>query len=128
MKRFLLVVAALAPLGTGACNKPTPEDCQKALSHWKELLGTDTTSRITDIEAEVRRCRGGSTREAVACVINAKTLDEVNACNFRGSKGKKADKDTAPPTSAPPTSAPPTNAPTPGTATPSTPTPDTPSK
>ena len=126
MKRFLFVLAALAPLGTGACNKPTPEDCRKAILHWEELLGTGTTSSNTDIEAEVRRCRGGSRSETVACVLNAKTLDELNACNFRG-KGKKPDKDTATPTSAPPASAPPANPPAPGSATPST-TPDTPSK
>lgn len=126
MKRFLFILAALAPLGTGACNKPTPEDCRKAILHWEELLGTDTTSRNTDIEAEVRRCRGGSTKEAVTCVLDAKTLDELNACNFRG-KGKKPDKDTATPTNAPPASAPPASAPAPGSATPST-TPDTPSK
>ena len=124
MKRFLLVLAALAPLGTGACNKPTPEDCRKAISHWQELLGIEAAARNADIDGEVRRCRGGSTKEAVACAINAKTLAELNACSFRGSKGKKADKDTAPPPSTPP----PPGTPPPGTTTPSTPTPDTPSK
>jgi hypothetical protein len=133
MKRFLLVLAALAPLGTGACNKPTPEDCRKAISHWQELLGIEAAARNADIDGEVRRCRGGSTKEAVACAINARTLAELNACAFRSSKGKKADKDTAPPPSAPtpsaPTpSAPPPGTPTPGTTTPSTTTPDTPSK
>jgi hypothetical protein len=128
MKRFLLVLAALAPLGTGACNKPTPEDCRKAISHWQELLGIEAAARNADIDGEVRRCRGGSTKEAVACAINARTLAELNACAFRSSKGKKADKDTAPPPSAPPPSTTTPSAPPPGTTTPSTTTPDTPSK
>ena len=127
MKRFLFVLAALAPVGTGACNKPTQEDCRKAISNMERLLGTETAARNTDIESEVRRCRGGSTAAAVACANKATTLDELNACGFRTAKGKKPDKDTAPPASAPPATAPPASPPAPGSATPST-TPDTPSK
>ena len=132
MKRFLLVLAAVVPLGAGACNTPSPDECRKAISNMERLLGTEAASRNTDIEAEVRRCRGGSTKEAVACANKATTLDELNACGFRSAKGKKPDQDTAPPASAPPASAPPASAPpasppAPGSATPST-TPDTPSK
>jgi hypothetical protein len=132
MKRFLFVLAALAPLGTGACNKPTPEDCRTAITNMERLLGTEAAARNTDIEAEVRRCRGGSTRDAVACAIKAATPEDLNACGFRSAKAKKANPDTAapasaPPASAPPASAPPASAPAPGSATPST-TPDTPSK
>lgn len=130
MKRFLFVFAALAPLGTGACNKPTQEDCRKAISNMERLLGTEAAARNTDIEAEVRRCRGGSTKEAVACANKATTLDELNACGFRGAKGKKPDTappSSAPPANAPPASAPPASPPAPGSAAPST-TPDTPSK
>jgi hypothetical protein len=128
MKRFLLALVAIAPLAAGACNKPTPEECRQAISHMEELLGTEATSRTADIEGEVRRCRGGSTKEAVTCAIKAKTLDELKACTFMSPKGKKADKDTvapppsepaptpstpgAPPTTPPP-SAPPPSAPTP---------------
>ena len=138
MKRFLFVLATLAALGAGACNKPTPEDCRQAISNMERLLGTEAAARNAGDEGEVRRCRGGSTKEAVACAIKATTLEELNACGFWGSKGKKNDKDTAAPASAPPASPPPANPPpanppppgtaTPGTATPGTTTPDTPSK
>jgi hypothetical protein len=108
MKRFLLVFAALAPLGAGACNKPTQDDCRQAIANMERLLGTEASSRNADNEGEVRRCRGGSTKDAVACAIKATTVEELKACKFRGAKG--------PSTTAP--SAPSPGAPTPGSAAP----------
>jgi hypothetical protein len=123
MKRCLLVLAALVPLGTGACNKPTQDECRKAISNMERLLGTEAASRNADNEGDVRRCRGGSSQEAVACAIKATTLDELKACAFMGSKGKSA---TAPSASAPtPGSAAPA-APAPGSAAPAAPTPAAP--
>src|SRR5262249_47264630 len=103
MKRFLLVLAALAPLGAGACNKPTPDDCRKAISNMERVLGTEAAARNTGNEREVRRCRGGSTKEAVACAIKATTTEELKACAFMGSKGKSAAAPSAPSPSAPST-------------------------
>lgn len=132
MKRFLLVLAAvgpLGPLGAGACNKPTPDDCRKAITNMERLLGTEAAARNTDNEGDVRRCRGGSTKEAVACAIKAGTPEELKACAFMGAKGKKTETDTAAPpatpsTPTPPTpGAPPASAPTPSAPPPSTPTP-----
>jgi hypothetical protein len=124
MKRFLFILVALAPLGAGACNKPTPEDCRKAITNMEHLLGTEAASRNTDNDSEVRRCRGGSTKENVACAIKATTVEELHACGFRGSKDKSAaapstETPSAPPPGAPP-AAPPPGAPTPGTPPPST--------
>jgi hypothetical protein len=76
----LLVCAALLP--TTACNKPSAEDCRAALTNMQRLLGTDQLFKEGDIEGEIRRCRGGSKRESVACAIKATTLDELRACNF----------------------------------------------
>jgi len=111
MKRFLLVLAAVA----GGCNKPTPEDCRQAITHMEALLGTEAAGRNADIEGEVRRCRGGSKKEAVACAISARTLDELNACAFMGTRGKKPGQDTAAPSPKPPA------APAPGASAPAAP-------
>ena len=54
MKRFLLALAVIAPLGTGACNKPTPEDCRKAISNVEQLYGTEATARLADNEGETQ--------------------------------------------------------------------------
>jgi hypothetical protein len=113
MKRFLLVLAVLAPLGMGACNKPTPEDCRKAISNMERLLGTEAAARNAGDDAEVRRCRGGSTKENVACAIKATTVEELHACGFRGSKGKSS-ADSAPTPAAPTPAAPAPAAPAPG--------------
>jgi len=106
MKRFLLVLATLAPLGAGACNKPTPEDCRKAITNMERLLGTEAAARNAGDEGEVRRCRGGSTKDAVACAIKATTLEELKACAFMGSKGKSSAADSAPTPAAPTPAAP----------------------
>lgn len=88
MKRFLLVVVTFSGLaGLGACNKPQAEDCRKAIQNMQTLLGTANVGKeAVDIEGEVRRCKGGSSREAVACAENATTLDQLKACGFMTAK------------------------------------------
>ena len=80
MKRFALVLAVLASLG--ACNKPTPEECRAAILNMEKLLGTEAAARNVDNEGEIRRCRGGSSKEAVTCAGKAATLEDLKACAF----------------------------------------------
>jgi hypothetical protein len=82
--RFLLVLAMV--VGVAACNKPTIEDCRLAITNMQKLLGTDVAAKNADNEGEVRRCKGGSSREAVACAIKATTLADLKACKFMGGK------------------------------------------
>lgn len=90
MKRFLLVVVAiLGAGGASACNKPSEDDCRQAVSNVRKLYGTDNIVKNGDNESEVRRCKGGSSKEAVACAIKAATLDELKACDFMGTKSQK---------------------------------------
>ncbi|HEY1551808.1 MAG TPA: hypothetical protein VGG28_28475 [Kofleriaceae bacterium] len=77
MKRFLLCALIL-----GACDKPTPESCEKALHNMEVLLGTDNLNTPAEMQGEVRRCRGGSTKESVECAVKATTLDELAKCDF----------------------------------------------
>jgi hypothetical protein len=86
MKRFVFaaLVAAGLVAGVVGCNKPTDEDCRAAISNMEKLLGTDTIARNTDNDAEIRRCKGGSTREAVACAIKATSIADLKACQFMG--------------------------------------------
>jgi hypothetical protein len=79
MTRTLLAVAVVVLVG---CDKPTKEDCHKALVNMQHLMGTENTTANASIEGEVRRCQGGSTKEAVACAIKATTLDELRHCDF----------------------------------------------
>ncbi|HET9622580.1 MAG TPA: hypothetical protein VFP84_14510 [Kofleriaceae bacterium] len=75
-------------VGVTGCDKPTPEDCQKAIENMQKIEFGDVTAfdRTTDISAETRRCRSGSSKEAVACAIAAKNKEDLKACKFRGAK------------------------------------------
>lgn len=84
MKHFLLASFAAAALSSlVACDKPTADECRDAINNMEKLLGTEAAARNTDNnDGDVRRCRGGSRKEAVACAIKATTLDELKACAF----------------------------------------------
>jgi hypothetical protein len=90
MKRFLLVVVAIISAGgASACNKPSADDCRLAVAKVRELYGTDSSARNSDTEGDVRSCKGGSTKEAVACAIKATSLAELKACDFMSPKTTK---------------------------------------
>ena len=91
MKRLLFVIASIVSLA--ACNKPSEDDCRKAIANMQRLLGTDTTTTTADAnQGDIRRCKGGSSREAVACAIKATSRVELEACGLTGSKPKATDK------------------------------------
>ena len=78
----ILTTVVLA-LGIGACDKPTSEDCEKALRNMQSILGTDSFNNDpAALQGEVRRCRGASSKAAVACAIKAETLADLNNCDF----------------------------------------------
>lgn len=77
MTRATLLLVAVLAVG---CNKPSKEDCRKAIENMRSLM--HTTHLQTDVEGEVRRCNGGSTKEAVACAIKATSLADLRACKF----------------------------------------------
>jgi hypothetical protein len=88
--RAVLVIGVFGAIGASAgCNKPAAEDCRAAIANMQKLLGTDAAAKNGDNEGEVRRCKGGSSRESVACAMKASTLDELKACGFMAAKAKK---------------------------------------
>lgn len=81
------VVVLLFALGAGGCEKPSEENCRKALANVRTLYKTDNADQHNDVAGDVRRCVGGSSKKAVECAMNAKTLAELESCNF-GKKNK----------------------------------------
>ena len=81
MKRIAFVLGLLAAFG---CNKPSEESCQAAIENMQKLLGTESVN--TDIKSEVRRCVGGSSKEAVACAAKATSVEQLHACEFMKAK------------------------------------------
>ncbi len=78
MRRLFLI----AVLALSACDKPDPESCRKALLNVQHLNGTENPNDPASLEGEVRRCRGGSSKESVECAIKATSLDELHKCGF----------------------------------------------
>jgi hypothetical protein len=81
-KRLIAVAIAAAALSAAACNKPSEESCRKALANMQRLMGTENLRDDAAIEGEVRRCKGGSKKEAVDCAIKAQSFAELKLCNF----------------------------------------------
>lgn len=75
-----LVVALVTCTGLAACEKPTEDNCRKAIANMRRLMGTDNLRDTEGNEGEVRRCKGGSKRKAVECAIKATSLDELRGC------------------------------------------------
>jgi len=80
MKHLTMLFVLGAALA--ACNKPTPESCRKAMLNMEHILGTDNLNTKGDLEGDVRRCRGGSTKEAVECASQAQTKEDLVRCDF----------------------------------------------
>jgi hypothetical protein len=88
MKRLLFLVCVTTSLA--ACDKPSAEDCQRALENMQvQMFGPTNAFDRTDISGEVRRCRTGSTKESVACAIAAKSPEDLKACKFESAKPKQ---------------------------------------
>lgn len=79
-------VAALTAWILVGCNKPSSEDCEKALQNIQRILHTDNLGTTASLQAEIRSCRGSSSKKAVACTIEAKTVADLNACDFARKK------------------------------------------
>jgi hypothetical protein len=81
-----ILTTVLLALGASACDKPSEDDCEKALRNMQQILGTDTFNKDpAALQSEVRRCRGASSKTAVACAIKAQTLSDLNNCDFEKS-------------------------------------------
>jgi hypothetical protein len=76
----------LALIVLAACNKPSEESCKKAILNIQHIEGTDTINKAGDLEGEVRRCRGGSSKEAVECAIAAQNKDDLKQCEYNKAK------------------------------------------
>jgi len=66
-----------------ACNKPSDDDCRKALSNMQHLQGTENLVKAGEFEVEVRACKAGSSKDAVQCAMKAQSLDDLKHCEFQ---------------------------------------------
>jgi len=78
MKRALVLMLLLF----AACEKPSEENCRKALANMRDLMGTESGVGGRDLEGDVRRCKGGSSKKSVECAGKATSLDDLEKCEF----------------------------------------------
>ena len=78
----LVLLAVLAVATLGACDKPTPEACHKALVNMQHLLGNTSQSDEAALASQVRACRGGSSKASVECATKAASVDDLKKCEF----------------------------------------------
>jgi hypothetical protein len=81
MNRLWIALLALALLAcVPACDKPTQQDCRKAVENIEKLYGTSHFEGGASTQAAVRSCQGTSSKETVQCYIRANSLDDVRKC------------------------------------------------
>lgn len=76
------VVVVVLGLASAGCEKPSEEDCRKAIANMQTLLGTDKLLAAEDLQGAIRRCKGSSSKKAVTCAIDATSLDALQQCDF----------------------------------------------
>ena len=90
MMRLLVGLSLVFAIG---CDKPSEENCRKAIANMQSLLGTEHLTSEADLRGEIRRCRVGSSKESVDCATKATTLEGLRECGF----GKIPDRITPAP-------------------------------
>ena len=76
------VVLALLLLGgaAGCSTKPSEESCEKAVNNIRKLTGQSNTDVGADKRAAVRSCRAQSSKDKVECMVEARTVEELDKC------------------------------------------------
>ncbi len=70
-----------AGIGTQACRaKPSEEDCRAAANNVRQVSGQGSNDVGADIAAAIRSCQATSSKEAVQCMIAAKTPSDLEKC------------------------------------------------
>ena len=86
LSRWLPLAAVLVLVG---CDHPTEADCRKAVENIDHLTGGgDATDRGRDTEEAVRSCRSRSSTAAVRCIIAAKSVEDLAACEAKGKSAR----------------------------------------
>lgn len=80
MKRLLLTLV-MAALGTSfGCDKPTEEQCKKAVENIRKLTGTSQSDFGADPQAAIRSCKSNASKASVQCMTEAKTIEALTKC------------------------------------------------
>jgi hypothetical protein len=76
MRSLFLVLA----VGLVGCDRPNEAECTKAVENLQRLRGLEHDTTAPDPQAAIRKCRANGHKKSTACLAEAKTIDEANAC------------------------------------------------
>ncbi len=82
MKRLTIAAFALCLGFTTAagCSSGNEEGCRKAIENIFRLTGLDKTSSGPSVRKAVRSCRANASKDAIECMVNAKTNADLQTC------------------------------------------------
>jgi hypothetical protein len=80
-----VIVAAALLLGS-CVDKPSEDECRRAVTNIQQITGTTRAEGGADPKMAIRSCRARSQKKTVDCQIAAKTLEDLAQCE--GEEGK----------------------------------------
>lgn len=89
MRRLTIAVLALG-LGLASatgCGDTNEQKCKKAVENIFTLTGLNKSGSGPDVHAAVRSCRANASSDAIDCMIDAKSLDDLAKCEGDFAKG-----------------------------------------
>ena len=88
MRRILVGLALVFAASCNSCSKkPSEAECRAAIENVRDILGLQSSTAEVDIDKAIRSCRGSSTKETARCLTEAKSEEELAACE--GDVGKR---------------------------------------
>lgn len=74
------LIGLLVLFAAGCSTKPSEESCEKAVNNIRKLTGQSNTEIGADKRAAVRSCRAQSSKDKVECMVEARTVEELDKC------------------------------------------------
>jgi hypothetical protein len=78
--RWLAYLSFASALAFAACSRPSETDCRNAVTNLQKLNDPEGTGLGPDPEQFVRKCRATGKKSTVACLTQARTIEEARAC------------------------------------------------
>ncbi len=75
-----LFVVALSLFVCWGCNRPTEEDCVKAVQNINRIWETSAEASPKNRASALRSCLGSADKASVACLLQAKTREDLKTC------------------------------------------------
>jgi hypothetical protein len=80
MKALIFTAVLVAFAGACKSTKPSEEECERVVTHIRQLHGNQFADVGADKNAMVRSCRANSSKEMVNCMLAATNQPDLEKC------------------------------------------------